>query len=496
MISACSAGPCTTCGAAIIDSEDLILLSVQSCAECELDRQHQLYKQRIAACLENLLDDDTLFAVLLCAGQGRGGHRTACAASAVSRRFRALASNLFQSLCELSMGCMGVPQPAPSWPHEWRLLHRTLCVPLRWRARSWGAWQRRRSRDGTVSSGVARLRLDPAAPTRLTPGYGFSDWARADHLLERKRFAPLLHSARALCVSEPPPTEPRLLCVLRERSATHLLLTGLLTPLSTPWRRALAELPPGSWPADDEMGETEMRCVCCATALRHSRCHGGAVPTKAAKHLLPCMREADSLFKDEIRRWCAESGCEEESGRAQGPEATVHAATASAGSDAVEGADEDGEDASEKGPHVSTACLDRALVCPNGHVLLLYHLWEPDEDSASGESEGGESEESLGESDGESLGESGDGESHEDLFSDWDDESHSYGDDGSWHGTGSDEGSEEDEGESWDGEEEDEPDPLAQRMRRWRAHRTAVRALARARSAVSAANATAAAFDY
>ena len=255
----------------------------------------------------------------------------------------------------------------------------------------------------------AILHLDAAANPKLEPGHGFATWTGADHLLTSRARALLATDAdlyaRAAAAAPVEAAAPRLYCVLREVSAQHLLLAGVLPMLGAGGKRALSELPVGETPSlsqldlgngHDPRKPAPPRCLCCAQHLRRSARHSGAVCAPLREVLSdrlypgsaqpPLMREAREWFKYDFEAWLPDAGCHDDALRAAkrrpaSGEAVVDGRAAAASS-------------SRPGRLPSQAmyaCLDTALVCPEGHVVLAYELYEREDGSGTEEEwEGGE----------------------------------------------------------------------------------------------------------
>ena len=503
---------CTACNENLIALDDHILSSLKSCAMCEMLHLRECHERRLAGSLDGVLDDDSLGAVLLmaaCSNSSRSSHSVALLLATVSRRFLSLVhARLWKPLCELEAserllmsqlnGCNTDPRKSPThcpMPmclesaddilaslqlrtpllSKWRMLHRNLTVPIRFRSRTYKSWRLdTRLRKLNLDSPTV-LHLDAKAPTRLSPGYGYTRWAGADQLLRpkvreliRRELDPLAskqqqqqppprvgesapvgwrdfeeailtwsdgssdeeeeEAAEAAGTSQgggiigdnPSPPEglhaepsshsggpggshagppvprassagtpssasasvaPALHCVLREASPSHLLLQGIFTLLTPAARQALRRLAPATAPTltqrDGSGGGSSrarppptQRCLCCAALLRPSRRHSGAVCRRACGLPLwmpppPVMRDATSWFKSEVERWVPESGC--------------HARASAADDGAL--------------PTADFACLDSALVCPNGHCVLVYELYEGEGDATEDSEEEEEEEE-------------------------------------------------------------------------------------------------------
>ena len=242
-----------------------------------------------------------------------------------------------------------------------------------------------------------------------------------------------------------PASTALLCCVLREVSSEHLLLSGVLPSLSLAARKEIEALPVGIAPMHggdsrhaptpwaNSKGPPPQRCLCCATHLRKLKGDSGAVCAHGPGHV---MRDARAWFKEAVTRWrpaakeAAGAGDDKEANTL--PIASCHAqAAGDAFSDTeahgghLEDEDVGEEDKAEfvgaegaSGDHAEAydATLTTALVCPHGHVVLIYDL-EPAEEEEEGDD---------------------DEDEDEDEDEDWEDE---------W-----DEDEDEDE---WDGEEED-----------------------------------------
>ena len=145
---------CATCGVALIAAHvEPLLYSIGACAPCEAKRVRLRAAERGANTLNAILDDDTLVHILIFSASGRCGHRTACALTASCMHLRRIvAHRLWRHLCtapefmplvevyvDLSNDILhGWPF---STPVDWRMLHRTLAVPIRFRSRSWRSWR-------------------------------------------------------------------------------------------------------------------------------------------------------------------------------------------------------------------------------------------------------------------------------------------------------------------------------------------------------------------
>ena len=257
----------------------------------------------------------------------------------------------------------------------------------------------------------AILHLDAAANPKLEPGHGFATWTGADHLLTSRARALLATDAdlyaRAAAAAPVEAAAPRLYCVLREVSAQHLLLAGVLPMLGAGGKRALSELPVGETPSlsqldlgngHDPRKPAPPRCLCCAQHLRRSARHSGAVCAPLREVLSdrlypgsaqpPLMREAREWFKYDFEAWLPDAGCHDDALRAAKRRPASGEAVGD-GSAAAAAAARPGRLPSQ----AMYACLDKALVCPKGHALLAYELYEREDGSSTEEEwEGGEEE--------------------------------------------------------------------------------------------------------
>ena len=100
------------------------------------------------------------------------------------------------------------------------------------------------------------------------------------------------------------------------------------------------------------------------------------------------MREAREWFKYDFEAWLPDAGCHDDALRAAKRRPASGEAVGD-GSAAAVAAARPGRLPS----HAMYACLDKALVCPKGHVLLAYELYEREDGSSTEEEwEGGEQE--------------------------------------------------------------------------------------------------------
>ena len=467
-----------------LSSSDPILLSFKTCATCEAERlRHRVIHIETHALLQ-LLDTDTLFHILLFAGTGKAGHRAAlCLAGTCKALQQLVDTRLWRELCsdeslkpltahvfkldKLSQGIREYQVQAS----EWRQLHRSITVPIRFRSRSWRSWRldhrvnaARRQPD---PRSTALLHLDANGNPQLAPGFGCPIWTGANHLMSSNGRNLLLYPEEQQGPEQGP---SGFYCVLREASSQHLLLAGFLPMLScfglhhagaaddpsvvavtaavTAAKAAQRDLPPGQTPSLSNGAEPENsrapRCLCCAIHLKRSPRHSGAVcmPTKElpAREGLnpgaerpPVMRDASRWFKYDFEAWLPEGGC--------APEVLKAAKAANKEQRKAEAEAEGRSPPSGPGRLPSDApyaCLDTALVCPYGHVLLAYELYEredgetsseegdDDEDDSSGNPEDeieslSEDEEEEFESEDESEDES-EGEEEEEEESEWEEE--------------------------------------------------------------------------
>lgn len=537
---------CKLCAHAPVPVDDPLLESLGLCVSCERGHVYERYQQRESTNLLSSLPEDALVHVLLHACSGRGGHRTALRLSRVSVLISTLLRHrLWKHLCvhesgplaeaggwreRLDMSKLNRP-PWGSWAH----LHRGLSVPMRFRSRRYGAWRKTDSRsfnsarsvknDARASASV--LRLDAAAAVAVNPSYGFSVWRDAEPLLSRDGLR--LLTGRAPDWPRQPDTPPAILCIARESSTEHVVLSGMIPHLTAEARQAITKLPRAEalieYPGVSRSSRNErrkrrfQRCLCCARSLvRDGR--GGAVADVRCHPLErpPIMLDAEDWFVEDIDRWRANGGCRPtDDGRpplmmgaqwrdvVDSGSATSYGARASTpvitpvdpsidppdASSSVQGSTSAGTphpsgsagvvrvsaplmrtthltgsghhseaveleawpvlDSDEAEPECYAA-LERALVCPKGHVVLVYELepYESDEEDAedgSDETEESEEEETDFDDD-ESLGESlfeGDG------VESWDD---GDDDDGEEDSDEEEEGDDETDATDWDDGEE------------------------------------------
>ena len=506
---------CVTCEIPLPDTTDPLLLSLGTCAKCEMVRVRRRASEREKASLLAVLDDDTLVHLLSLACTGRFAHRTALALSASTTHLRELvATQLWRLLCtadeyrplvERCVLSQNQLYPSePKWCPNWRHIHRTLSVPIRFRSRSWKSWRLDHRLRRQHQEKPATLHLDAAAPNRLDPGHGFATWTPANHLLAPHGRSALLGDTIAVADRDVLAAGPRagdfagwaqgsektplLFCVAREVSAQHLLLAGVLPSLSPAAKRALAKLPVGASPtlstldgAGSDKPRPPPRCLCCAMELRHVARHCGAVcapsrelPPDAAKP--PVMREASDWFRYDFAAWLPNGGCDQEAIKAARMKAASDAAEAAAaamadGLSAVVGgpggdggaavavealaAAAAGTGAEGRLPaDAMYACLDTALVCPNGHVVLAYELYEREDGSTTDEEE--EEEE-----DDDDFPDSEEEEEEEWVSTDEDDEDEEEDEDeedDSEDDDSEDEDSEEDEDDEDDGDGDSDED--------------------------------------
>ena len=142
-----------------LSSSDPILLSFKTCATCEAERlRHRVIHIETHALLQ-LLDTDTLFHILLFAGTGKAGHRAAlCLAGTCKALQQLVDTRLWRELCsdeslkpltahvfkldKLSHEVDSIRIPEYQLlASEWRQLHRSIAVPIRFRSRSWRSWR-------------------------------------------------------------------------------------------------------------------------------------------------------------------------------------------------------------------------------------------------------------------------------------------------------------------------------------------------------------------
>ena len=414
-----------------LSSSDPILLSFKACATCEAERlRHRVIHIETHALLQ-LLDTDTLFHILLFAGTGKAGHRAAlCLAGTCKALQQLVDTRLWRELCSDEslkpltahvfeadkLDKLLVEPRVVVQASMWRRLHRSITVPIRFRSRSWRSWRldhrvnaARRQPD---PRSTALLHLDANGNPQLAPGYGCPIWTGANHLMSSNG-RNLLQYPEEQGPEEQGPSG--FYCVLREASSQHLLLAGFLPMLSflpaganpsVAARGAAAaaqrDLPPGQTPSLSNGAEPENsrapRCLCCAIHLKRSPRHSGAVcmPTKElpAREGLnpgaerpPVMRDASRWFKYDFEAWLPEGGC--------APEVLKAAKAANKEQRKAEAEAEGRSPPSGPGRLPSDApyaCLDTALVCPYGHVLLAYELYEREDGETSSE-EGGDDDE-------------------------------------------------------------------------------------------------------
>ena len=414
-----------------LSSSDPILLSFKTCATCEAERlRHRVIHIETHALLQ-LLDTDTLFHILLFAGTGKAGHRAAlCLAGTCKALQQLVDTRLWRELCSDEslkpltahvfeadkLDKLLVEPRVVVQASMWRRLHRSITVPIRFRSRSWRSWRldhrvnaARRQPD---PRSTALLHLDANGNPQLAPGYGCPIWTGANHLMSSNGRNLLLYPEEQGPEEQGP---SGFYCVLREASSQHLLLAGFLPMLSflpaganpsVAARGAAAaaqrDLPPGQTPSLSNGAEPENsrapRCLCCAIHLKRSPRHSGAVcmPTKElpAKEGLnpgaerpPVMRDASRWFKYDFEAWLPEGGC--------APEVLKAAKAANKEQRKAEAEAEGRSPPSGPGRLPSDApyaCLDTALVCPYGHVLLAYELYEREDGETSSE-EGGDDDE-------------------------------------------------------------------------------------------------------
>jgi hypothetical protein len=360
------------------------------------------------------------------------------------------------------------------------------------------------------------LRIDASAASQLSPGFGFTSWRGADHLLtpmgrgaiggpkelerelerecQRRQRHDLSHNGDSDQSSDHsthshdddavadgdrvagPASTALLCCVLREVSSEHLLLSGVLPSLSSAARKEIEALPVGIAPMHggdsrhaptpwaNSKGPPPQRCLCCATHLRKLKGDSGAVCAHGSGHI---MRDARTWFKEEVTRWrpAAQEVAKEAAGAQDDdeannlPVASFHAqAAGNAGSETESHEDEDageedeaeivgaaeGASAVASGDHAEAydAMLATALVCPHGHVVLIYDL-EPAEEE---EEEEGDEDEGEDEDEDEDEDEEWEDEWDEDEEEDeWDGEE----EEGSWDEDEDEDEDEEDDGGEW-----------------------------------------------
>ena len=406
------------------------------------------------AYLLEVLPEDLLLQIFLCVCSGKSGsHRQGLILGAVNHAVRTIVqTRLWHALCDATADlrmCVSHLDHAASAAQDddayWRALHRTLTVPVRLRSRCWRSWVIDARLKRSHSNGkAALLHLDTRAPSRLTPGYGFSAWSGADHLLKESARRMLASEAGAAlgasasdsaasaagaasnvgsvvapstvlgaCGGTASSTQlqevsdlaagsgvPSLLCILRESSPDHLLIAGILPRLPRAALRQLGAFEAGVTPAISyrdavatarqpaDRSPPPQRCLCCASQLRRVVRHSGAVCAPARRmpkvERPPVMREASAWFRHDIDMWHSRVGCADAT--------AIAAAEADA---ACEASSTVGRWGRGRQPESKTryACLESALVCPRGHVLLTYELYEV-EGASDDESEVG-SEEAL-----------------------------------------------------------------------------------------------------
>ena len=418
-----------------LSSSDPILLSFKTCATCEAERlRHRVIHIETHALLQ-LLDTDTLFHILLFAGTGKAGHRAAlCLAGTCKALQQLVDTRLWRELCSDEslkpltahvfeadkLDKLLVEPRVVVQASMWRRLHRSITVPIRFRSRSWRSWRldhrvnaARRQPD---PRSTALLHLDANGNPQLAPGYGCPIWTGANHLMSSNGRNLLLYPEEQGPEEQGP---SGFYCVLREASSQHLLLAGFLPMLSflpaganpsVAARGAAAaaqrDLPPGQTPSLSNGAEPENsrapRCLCCAIHLKRSPRHSGAVcmPTKElpAREGLnpgaerpPVMRDASRWFKYDFEAWLPEGGC--------APEVLKAAKAANKEQRKAEAEAEGRSPPSGPGRLPSDApyaCLDTALVCPYGHVLLAYELYEREEGETSSEEGDDDEDDSSG----------------------------------------------------------------------------------------------------
>mgnify|MGYP006145770713 CR=1 FL=1 len=286
--------PCERCHRPLNADADPLAASVGLCSLCEIKQTAARAAEREATTLAVMIYDDALAGVLLHACAGRGGHRQCCRMAAVSRRLNSLVSTqLWRLLCMSEHGAslterirattaplMLPGQVSASRDHEgWSHLHRVLSVPVRFRNRPYRSWRQRLVRPAVI-------RLDAGAVPRLEPGFGFARWNTADHLLSPTGLALFSGTDGSGGVSS-----SALLCVLRESSSEHILLSGVRPSMSPAAIEDLKERPLAVAPTHGGVSEREhdllraakgkgpplQRCLCCARSLRPLGRDSGAI---------------------------------------------------------------------------------------------------------------------------------------------------------------------------------------------------------------------------
>uniref|UniRef100_A0A7S4BJ37 F-box domain-containing protein n=1 Tax=Chrysotila carterae TaxID=13221 RepID=A0A7S4BJ37_CHRCT len=115
---------------------------------------------------------------------GNGGHARALRFSRVCRAWSRIILALWRPLCENVQPCMlrELELCATDDAASWRALHLFLNVPVKLRTYTWKFWRPQQFR----AASRLQLRLDPFGKFVSRLASGFGDWARADQLVCRQ----------------------------------------------------------------------------------------------------------------------------------------------------------------------------------------------------------------------------------------------------------------------------------------------------------------------
>lgn len=378
-------GECA-CGAPLMcdTAPGEIASSFGSCAPCELARHRSRMLERESEALGphlGALPDDLLLFCAYCTCVGPVGHQQAGRLAATCRALaRLVRTRLLRELCivvhpEL---CLSLQRDARLWelshgrslPHwfvpgtgasslcepslvaaadgssgcdgpshvDWRRFHRSLSLPLRWRTRAWRYW---RSRAGS-SQPQPKLRLHTGVSAPATSAASiapsFARWAPAQMLLRteqrlrakaaRSRLGLFTQLADAVAASVPRPF-PLLWAMACEASSSHLLLAGVMSA------SLLFGVSGSHCDISDKfevavLDDGTQACVYCAAEQSphrtRSHAHYATTASRVALSDVPFLRDASDLFRSRVR-------------------VDAH-----------------------------TGYLERALLCPHGHVVLSYEI--------------------------------------------------------------------------------------------------------------------------